>query len=97
MDPFPNQKALDSLSEISQELPAVRNLFCPGSTQARSFSIRATPVARNELYTRMSAQPGSQCLSSPVWQERQWAAPLEVVEERAIPTTTSPGKIVNAE
>ncbi len=88
--------ALQSLAEVTQEMPAIgdlrrrrRSLPCP-------LRVGSGAISRDDLNARMSTQPGCDGLSAAVGQQVDDTSTLEVADDGSVALAASPSPIIDA-
>jgi hypothetical protein len=88
---------LQGLSDILQQVKAVRDLDCLGGALTGAVRIGFRPIACNDLDSRMSLKPLRQGASFAIVQEGHGPAALEVNEDRPIGLAFPIGPIIHPE
>ncbi len=91
------EQALDSISHVLHQVPAVGDLDGSGRTLHNSIGISAGAVTADDFNARMCAQPCGERYSLAVRQQVNRAAAFEVNEDGAVAMPASEGPVVNAE
>ena len=78
------KEPLECLLEVEQQMEPISHLLGLGSSFASTLCIGSCTVTADHFDSRMSSEPGFQCLSLPVWQELYNTVSLQVDEERTV-------------
>ena len=91
------QPALEHLTDVVQQVPAVGDLHRPGCCHRDAAGVFGRAVARHYLDGGLRAQPGRHRLGLPVGQQIDDAASLQVDDDRAVGLPAAQGPVVDAD
>src|SRR2546423_2043378 len=81
---FPFKEPLECFVKVEQQMEPIGHLLGLGCSFASTLCIGSCTVTANHFNSRMSSEPGFQCLSLPVWQDLHNAMSLQIDQERAV-------------
>ena len=86
-----------SIPKIFQNMPAIGHLYGLGCAFGRPLSVGARAIAGNNLNSWVLAQPCCKRLCGSVWQQINWAALIQIDQNRAIGSAFALRPVVHAE
>jgi hypothetical protein len=92
-----DEEAFQGLAEVLDEMEAIDHLDGLGRASAKAIGVEVAPIATNHGDRRMLGEPGRDAGGRAVRQEVHDAVVREVDQDRAIPMTSPPGPLVDAD
>lgn len=93
----PTGEILDGITEIAEQMPAIRNLHCVGSALTNAIGISASTIAGNDFDAGLTAQPAGDSGSFAVRKQINDLVRFQVYEHGAVAVSALPGPIVHPE
>ncbi len=87
----------DGVTEVAQQMPAIRDLDRVWGALAHAIGIRTGPVTCDDLDPGMLAKPHGQGLGLPIGQKVDHGVALEIDQGGAIPMVAPPGPVIDGE
>jgi hypothetical protein len=87
----------NGVTQIAQQMPAVSNLNRIRRSLTYAIGIGPSPIARDDLNTRVMSQPLSQAFSLPIRQQVNDRIALQVNKDRPVATAATPRPVIDGE
>ena len=92
---MPPEYALDGLSQVLQQVPAVRDLHGPGGSLRRRLGVGRRTIPADDFDAGMGLEPRGHGVRVAVGEEVDNVTAFQVHDDRAVPLPLAPGPVID--